>query len=182
MAKLTNDMIVNMTELLVAQMDTSEIKMTQIADALSVSHSALYKHFNNKEDLLVAVAKAWFKRTILSQMTLDIETGMDKEQVLHDKLWAFTNAKKTAFNENPHMFEINTRYVDSNPLVLREVLFDILQMIDELMDYHDAHLERAETILAAFSVFMLPNFKETWNLPNYQARFEQMWQLIEKGI
>jgi len=50
------------------------------------------------------------------------------------------------------------------------------------MAYHDKNLERAEAILSAFAVFSLPNFKESWNRPDYQDRFERIWGLIRKGI
>jgi len=36
--------------------------------------------------------------------------------------------------------------------------------------------------MSAFAVFTLPNFKELWNLPDYQKRFEAIWNLISFGI
>ncbi|WP_218834969.1 hypothetical protein [Paenibacillus sp. E222] len=80
------------------------------------------------------------------------------------------------------MFALNTQYVDSNPLVLRDVLWDSYHIIDGFMAYNDPHFERAEAILSAFAVFSLPSFKESWNSPDYQERFERIWSLIKQGV
>lgn len=80
------------------------------------------------------------------------------------------------------MFTLNTQYIDNQPTALRAVLQDAYRIIDTIMNYHDKNYERAELILAAFSIFTLPNFKDTWNEPDYQPRFEQLWQLIKNGL
>ncbi|CCD34244.1 hypothetical protein BofuT4_uP104600.1 [Botrytis cinerea T4] len=43
-------------------------------------------------------------------------------------------------------------------------------------------LNGAEAILSAFAVFSLPSFKESWNSPDYQERFERIWSLIKQGV
>ncbi|SFE09252.1 DNA-binding transcriptional regulator, AcrR family [Paenibacillus catalpae] len=181
MAKITQELIIETAEALIERTDKPEVTLSQISDELNITHAALYKHFKNKQELWVAVSKSWFTRMISEQIRLDM-TNLNARDLLHDWLWAFVNAKKRAYNENPKMFALNTQYVDSNPLVLREVLWDSYQIIDGFMDYQDPHFERAEAILSAFAVFSLPSFKESWNLPDYQDRFERIWNLIKNGI
>jgi len=80
------------------------------------------------------------------------------------------------------MFALNTEYIDNNTQALRNVLTSAYQVIDSIMDYHDPIFEKSELILAAFSIFTLPNFKDTWNDPDYDQRFEMLWNLIKDGI
>jgi AcrR family transcriptional regulator len=182
MAKITKELIIETAETLIERTEKSEVTLSQIADELNITHAALYKHFKNKQELWAAVSKSWFNRMISEQIKLDMNNLINTQDLLHDWLWAFANAKKRAYNENPQMFALNTQYVDSNPQVLRDVLWDSYQIIDGMMDYHDPNLERAEAILSAFAVFSLPSFKESWNLPDYEDRFECIWSLIKHGL
>lgn len=180
MAQKTRDKIIATAQNLIDQTGDAGITLNQIAETLGMTHAALYKHFRNKQALWEAVAATWFKREIIDKIKLVENT--DPKTQLHDWLWAFAKAKKNTYNTNPRMFTLNTEYIDNNPEALRQVLLDADQIIDDIMDYHDPHHERAEMILAAFAIFSLPNFKETWNEPDYQVRFERLWKLIENGL
>ncbi|WP_172195892.1 TetR/AcrR family transcriptional regulator [Saccharibacillus qingshengii] len=182
MSRITQELIVTTAEALIERTEKSEVTLSQIADELHITHAALYKHFKNKQQLWTAVAKSWFERMISEQIILDPIDPADPTERLHDWLWAFANAKKRAYRENPKMFALNTQYVDDHPLVLKEVLHNAYRFVDDLMDYGDPGFERAEAILSAFAVFTLPSFKDTWNLPDYEERFERIWRLIEKGV
>lgn len=182
MARITQELIIETAEALIERTEKSEVTLSQIADELSITHAALYKHFKNKQELWVAVSKSWFNRMISEQIQVDVTSLSNPKELLHDWLWAFAIAKKRAYNENPKMFALNTQYVDSSPLILRDVLKDSYQIIDSFMEYHDPNFERAEAILSAFAVFNLPSFKDSWNLPDYQDRFERIWSLIKHGL
>lgn len=182
MPKITQERIIETAEKLMARTEKSEVTLSQIADELHITHAALYKHFRNKQELWAAVSKTWFNRMIAEQIKLPPQPSTEPRKVLHDWLWGFACAKKRAYNENPKMFALSTQYVDSHPFVLREVLQESYQTIDRIMGYHDSNFERAEAILSAFTVFNLPTFRETWNLPDHQERFERIWNLIEKGL
>ncbi|CUW13919.1 Transcriptional regulator [Leuconostoc gelidum subsp. gasicomitatum] len=182
MEKLTQKKIIDTTKLLILETNTTDVTPSQIANKLGVTHGAIYKHFKNKQELWEAVAKGWFNQMISEQITITAQNMPDKKTYLHDWLWLFVNAKKRAYNENPKMFVLNTQYIDNNPFALRSVLKESYQKIDAIMNYNDPDLEKAEAIMSAFAVFTLPNFKELWNLPDYQKRFEAIWNLISFGI
>lgn len=185
MGKISQEKIVNTASELIAQTGSTDISLSMIADALGITHGALYKHFASKQKIWEAVAAQWFQTEILDRVlqstAKNAKTAAPAVQ-LHDWLWAFVNAKKTAYTADPQMFALNTRYVDNNPRALQRVLQPAYAHIDELMGYHDPHYERAETILSTLAVFALPNFKDTWVWPDYQARFEAMWVLISPGL
>ncbi|MFD1418306.1 TetR/AcrR family transcriptional regulator [Companilactobacillus keshanensis] len=176
----TRDKIITTAEELIMTTGSSEVTLDQIAKELGLSHAALYKHFRNKQALWEAVAESWFKCKIINR--IHISSSLPKEEKLHDWLWAFVNAKKTTFNTNPQMFDLNTEYIDNNPVALHNVLINAYREMDLIMDYNDPTFEKLELILAAFSIFTLPNFKNTWNEPGYERRFEEMWNLIKRGI
>ena len=180
MAQNTRAKIITTAEALITQTGNAGITLNQIAEQLGMTHAAIYKHFRNKQELWEAVAATWFKREIIDK--IQVSTAGTPAEQLHDWLWAFVTAKKKTYNTNPQMFTLNTQYIDNQPTALRAVLQDAYRIIDTIMNYHDKNYERAELILAAFSIFTLPNFKDTWNEPDYQPRFEQLWQLIKNGL
>jgi len=180
MAQKTRDKILTTAEKLIMQTGNTDVTLDQIAAELGLSHAALYKHFRNKQALWEAVASAWFNREIIQQIS--ISTDKSPKVQLHDWLWAFVNAKKNTFNNNPRMFALNTEYIDNNPVDLHNVLISSYQQINSIMGYSDDNFEKSEIILAAFSIFTLPNFKGTWNDPNYDKRFEMLWDLIKEGL
>ncbi|GBG94262.1 TetR family transcriptional regulator [Ligilactobacillus salitolerans] len=182
MEKITQERIIATASQLIEETGSAKISLTQIATKLGVTHAAIYKHFRNKQALWVAVTSAWFKKNIIEQVQLNEDTTVNKEEQLHDWLWDFVNAKKGAFNKDPKMFLLNTQYVENNSQALHSVLIPAYQIINQIMQYNDPNFERAEAILAAFSIFTLANFKDSWNLPDYQRRFEFLWKLVKNGI
>ncbi|MFC6175301.1 TetR/AcrR family transcriptional regulator [Companilactobacillus huachuanensis] len=180
MAHNTRDKILTTAENLIMQTGNTDVTLDQIASTLGLSHAALYKHFRNKQALWEAVASAWFNREIIQQ--INISNDGSSEGQLHDWLWAFVNAKKNTFNNNPRMFALNTEYIDNNPIALHNVLISAYQQMNSIMNYPVDDFEKSEIILAAFSILTLPNFKETWNDPNYNKRFEMLWDLIKNGL
>ncbi|WP_125591319.1 TetR/AcrR family transcriptional regulator [Companilactobacillus jidongensis] len=180
MAQNTRDKILNTAEKLIMDTGNSEVTLDQIASELGLSHAAIYKHFRNKQALWEAVASVWFNREIINK--IKISSSISQKEQLHDWLWAFVNAKKTAFNTDSKMFALNTEYIDNNPSALHNVLISAYKEIDSIMNYQDFTFEKSEMILAVFSIFTLPNFKDTWNEPDYNKRFEVLWNLIKDGI
>lgn len=187
MAKVTQRQIVDTASALIQEQGRIDISLSTIADALGITHGALYKHFDSKQAIWEAVAEQWFHTQIIDKVTqtvvIDGATAQrDAVTVLHEWLWAFVNAKKDAYLANHDMFKLNTQYVDNNPAALQRVLQPAYRQIDELMGYHDADYQRAQAILSAFSVFTLPNLSDAWSWPDYQERFEALWRLIRAGV
>lgn len=182
MGKITPELIISTASQLISQTKKAEISLTQIADQLDVTHAAIYKHFKNKQALWEAVAAQWFQENIIAEVKIKNINAEDPKDELHEWLWQFVNAKKKVYHSDPQMFLLNTQYIDNNPAALNEVLIPAYQIIDQIMGYADPGYERAETLLAAFSTFTLPNFKDTWDQPDYQKRFEMLWQLVKDGL
>lgn len=180
MVKTSREQIITIAEALIQENDTAEVSLTQLSQRLGITHGALYKHFQNKQDLWTAVSSAWFNREIIGK--LQLPTHGSRDQRLHDWLWAFVNAKKAAFNSDAKMFSLNTAYVDNNPAALHQVLTGAYHQMNRILGLPVEETDHAEMILATFAIFTLPNFKETWNDAAYQQRFEAIWQLIKVGI
>ncbi|QHM38610.1 TetR/AcrR family transcriptional regulator [Lactiplantibacillus plantarum] len=180
MGKTSRQQIIETAERLILETDSPEVSLTQISSALGITHGALYKHFQNKQALWTAVAIDWFNREIINKISIPAHGSV--EQQLHDWLWRFVNAKKKAANVDPKMFTLNTFYIDNNPRVLHQVLTGAYSQINQILHLTDNDYQHAEAILATFAIFTLPNFKDTWNDPNYQQRFEEIWKLIKNSI
>lgn len=179
--KINRDKILQTIAVLIQRLKRSDITISQIATELGVTHAAIYKHFKNKQEVWEAVSTKWFDETVMAKVTTGALTDTKIER-LHLLLWSFINAKKKAYNQNAEMFMLNTQYVESNPYLLRKVLKSIYQKINQIIDYENDNFEHAELILSAFTIFTLPAFKSTWNDPDFESRFENMWLLVEPGI
>ncbi|MQS76106.1 TetR/AcrR family transcriptional regulator [Companilactobacillus halodurans] len=181
MEKITNLKIIETAELLIEETGKPEVSIPQIANKMGITHGAIYKHFGSKQELWETVAQKWFNQNIVEKISID-ESINDSKKQLYDWLWKFINAKKQAYLSDKRMFDLNTKYVDNNPYVLREVLTGCYHTINRIMKYDDNDIKRAETILSAFSVFTLPNFKDSWKDSEYESRFNAMWNLIKLGL
>lgn len=181
MPNLTKDKIMDVAEKLVVKNHSTNIRIEKIATELSVTHAAIYKHFKNRHDLWLSVSTRWFKNYILKKINLK-SNYQSKEDELHDWLWQFVNIKKEALIDQPDMFELHMLYLDNHPEELQKILIPIYEYIDSLLDYHDDDFEHAESILSCFIIFTQPVFKEVWFMSDYQQRFENIWNLIKKGL
>jgi len=181
MDRITKTTIIETAEQLIKETGKSEVSVPQIARKLGITHAAIYKYFDNKQELWEAVAQKWFNEHIFDSIVIDKSINNRKKQ-LHDWIWKFVNAKKDAYLHNQQMFKLNTKYIDNDPYALRKVLMSSYDQVNQIMHYDRETIVKAETIMAAFSVFTLPNFSEFWQDTAYQSRFEAMWNLIETGL
>lgn len=180
--KITQRLIIDTARALIEETQKPDISLSNIASSLDITHAAIYKHFNNKNDLWTAVCADWFNEYIIKKIEIDDNQYEDNQLWLHDYLWAFVNAKKDTYNHNPLMFELNTKYVEKDPYILREILEPCFVRIHNKMNYNTDDLYKSEAILSAFSTFTLPMFKDTWNQDDYQLRFETIWNLIKYSV
>ncbi|APX72350.1 TetR/AcrR family transcriptional regulator [Companilactobacillus allii] len=179
MNKITNEKIIETAEELLK--NNSDVTLYDIGKELNITHAALYKHFKNKDELWTAVLIHWFDTEIFNKIEVHMEYKEPK-LILKNWIWQFINAKKNVYNINKRMFILNTQYIDNRPIVLREVLESSYATINNIMGYEDNDYKTAEAIMSVFSVFIIPSFAETWNLPDYEERFENIWNLIAGGI
>ncbi|GAP00339.1 TetR/AcrR family transcriptional regulator [Fructobacillus ficulneus] len=179
--KNTRESIIATAGDLILKLGKADISIPQIAKELGVSHAAIYKHFSNKQDLWESVAIEWFNTNILSELNKTNDSANPVE-ALHQLIWSFIDVKRNAYRENEQMFILNTQYIENNPIALRQVLKGLYIKINQILQLKDEQTAEAEAILSTFSLFTLPNFKETWFLPDFQQRFEDVWTLVEPGI
>ncbi|HDG8500488.1 TPA: TetR/AcrR family transcriptional regulator [Staphylococcus aureus] len=180
--KITQRLIIDTARKLIQETQKPEVSLSKIASSLQVTHAAIYKHFKNKKALWIAVCEDWFTESIIMNIDIDDTQYTDKQLWLHDYLWKFVNAKKSAYNNNPLMFKLNTYYVEKDPYILKEILTPCFIRIEEKMGYKSNDLYKSEAIFSVFSTFTLPMFKDTWNQPDYKLRFEILWDLIKHNV
>ncbi|WP_125715279.1 TetR/AcrR family transcriptional regulator [Companilactobacillus kedongensis] len=179
MSRITNDAIIETVEELLK--NDEDVTLSKVAQKLDITHPALYKHFKNKDELWTAVLTKYFNDEVFKKVEINKDCKTPK-LALKDWLWQFVNIKKKIYNTDPKMFDLNTKYIDERPLVLRDILQDSYATINDIMGYSDKDQLKAEAIMSAFAVFTVPSFKDTWNLPDYEERFNEIWNLIEDGI
>lgn len=174
--------IIEVAERLLRSKPMSEITLSEIGRQLNVGHTAIYKHFENKQLLWTAVGVNWFNRTITHVLdNLDFDTPSRSEN-LKQWLWAFISLKHQAYFDFPNMAYVTITYIDNDPHMLNTILLDSYRKINFIMHYTDHDFARAETIMSAFALFTIPLFRNLWLDDDLEQRFLRLWALIEQGL
>ncbi|MGC6769360.1 TetR/AcrR family transcriptional regulator [Enterococcus sp. LJL128] len=179
MKTINQALILKTAEQLIEKHGMKKTSLSQVAKQLGVSHAALYKYFENKEDLWTSLAFGWLRDILADVLQFDSNGYESKLDLLHDWLWILTISKKRAYDSNKKMFTLYTTYIDNNPATLSEHTSELVATVSELLGY--SNIEVLKSVLEVFAVFSAPSFANTWDI-NLHERFENVWNLIRPGL
>jgi Transcriptional regulator len=174
LSKLNRELILDATEQLIYKQGVFKTTLNGVAKELGVSHPALYKHFNNKDDILQQLALRWLKTTSYEILNWTPEQIGSKQDV-HDWLWLLASTKKSLFKNDPKMFVLYTTYIESNEDLIRTHLHHLSQKIAEISNLD---IELGEAIIRAFTYFHNPYFAPKWENNNFETDFDNTYKLI----
>jgi AcrR family transcriptional regulator len=172
--KLTQELILDVTEQLIYEKGMNKTTLNDIAHHLGVSHPALYKHFLNKEELFQTLALRWLEET--SRTLFDWEpNSFSIKDNLHDWLWLFVTSKKNLFENDQKMFILYTDYIENNDKLIESHLHKLAKKVSEISGLN---MEMGSAIITTFTYFHNPYFAQRWHKTTYQKNFENVYQLI----
>lgn len=133
MARLSQEIILNMAEKIIYEKGMEKTTLYDIASNLNVTHAALYKHYRNKEDLFQKLALRWLEETSREIFAWTQDAGQTPDDALHDSALALGHTKKKRYKTDRKMFLLYTDYIEQN---------------EELVKNHVAHLAQKARKLA----------------------------------
>ncbi|MGX7420513.1 TetR/AcrR family transcriptional regulator [Carnobacterium gallinarum] len=174
MAKLTQEKILTMTEMIIYEKGMEKTTLYDIAKRLGVTHAALYKHYKNKEDLFQKLALHWLAETSDPILAWKPEASLTKTEALHEWLWLLAQTKKALYKTDKRMFLLYTDYIEKNSDLVTQHLHHLAKKAEEISGW----INFGEAILTAFVYFHNPYFANRWENDGYLELFEKLWQLL----
>lgn len=148
------------------------VTMAEIAKETGISTPALYKHFKNKEDLYMALAKNFTQKLDRELFPFD---SSKSEQVVHDWLWTLCNAKYQAYMKTPEMFKLYVAFLEDKYEANREQSRLLMDSFAEATGIIERKKIRA--LFDLFAKLLTPAFLDYWD-EDYPEKFERMWEQV----
>lgn len=185
----TREDILNTTEEVLRRFGLEKTNVVDVARALDVSHSTIYRHFSSKDELRNAVVRRWLQRVERPLATIRSEEGPAKER-LYRWLVTLATTKQEKRRDDPEMFatyyqlaRAATETVDDHVSTLIDQLTVIVEDgRQEGIFSTSAPRSAARAVFYATSRFHHPVRAETWDDPDIWEQFETVWHLVFTGL
>jgi len=188
-APLTLDRILAAAEGVIRRFGPAKATVVDVARALGVSHTAVYKHVATKAELRDLVVGRWLESAVapLREAVATREPAPIRLRKLVDALIA---VKRRRAAEDPELFAAYlTLAADARPLVAAHVA----ELIRLAADVVAAGVEEgtfrtvdpeaaARAVMIATSRFHHPAHAAEWNDPDVDASFDDVWRLLMDGL
>ena len=188
-APLTRDRILATAEDVIRRFGPSKATVVDVARALGVSHTAVYKHVATKAQLRDLVVGRWVEATMPPLRAIVAQAGPAplKLRKLIDALIA---VKRRRAADDPELFAAYmTLAADAKPVVaahVAEMVALAAQVIASgvkegtFRTVDPAAMGRA--VLVATSKFHHPAHAAEWGDPAIDAAFDDVWRLLMEGL
>ncbi|EDO1165769.1 TetR family transcriptional regulator [Listeria innocua] len=174
MAKLSQEIILDMAEQIIYEKGMEKTTLYDIAGNLNVTHAALYKHYRNKEDLFQKLALRWLEETSREIFAWTKEKDASPDDALHDWLWLLADTKKTLYKTDRKMFLLYTDYIEQKEELVKNHIEHLAQKAEEV----SGRVNQGDAIITAFIYFHNPYFASRWEKAGYAELFERVWQVV----
>lgn len=142
------DRILDTTQDLIRRFGGAKTNVVDIAQAMGLSHSAIYRHFRSKADIFDALAAA----TMAEEATL-AETYVEADGPAAERLTALVLAlhrsKRSKFADDPEMHALYRRVVEDRPDLVLDYAHRMTGLVRRILADGVARREFAECDLDA---------------------------------
>lgn len=166
---LDKEIILNATEEVIRRFGPEKANISDVAKSLKVSHAALYRYYNGKNDLWNAVTERWLSNLHASSKDILKEDNPADIKLFH-LIEDFAEAKRHSAIEDPEMFANYIKLAQSSMGVIEKGIEEginrieeiIVQGIGEGVFFTESPHQAARAVYLATSVFIHPNsFEDT---------------------
>lgn len=186
---LDKEMILNATEEAIRRFGPNKTNITDIAKILNVSHTAIYRHYENKAELLEAVTERWlYKISIPLELTLEEKSS--PEEKLRHFLQTLCKIKRQSAIDDPEMFNNYSIISSESKYALEKHMEHIFSHLESIInegieDKKFVNMESRQlaiTIFTATTRFHYPAFVSEWSNPNLDNLIDSVIDILLKGI
>jgi AcrR family transcriptional regulator len=188
-APLTRDRILATAEDVIRRFGPSKATVVDVARALGVSHTAVYKHAASKAELRDMVVGRWVEATMPPLRAIVAQSG-PADQRLRKLIDALIAVKRRRAAEDPELFAAYmTLAADAKSVVAAHVA-EMVGLASQVIasgvkegsfrTVDPTTMGRA--VLVATSKFHHPAHAAEWGDPAIDAVYEEVWQLVMDGL
>ncbi|WP_019928476.1 TetR family transcriptional regulator [Nocardia sp. BMG111209] len=178
------------TEEVLRRHGPAKATVVDVARALGVSHTAVYKHFPSKVALREAVTRRWLSRDRDRLAALAADPAVPPEQRLRDWLAAVLAAKRAKARDDPELYAAYGMLAAEQSGVAAEHVADLLgQLRGILADGADRGVfaagdpdATARAVFDATTRFHHPAHTADWQAPEIDAELDAVCTLLLRGL
>jgi AcrR family transcriptional regulator len=183
---LDKEVILNATEEVIRRYGPEKANISDVAKLLKVSHAALYRYFNGKNDLWNAVTERWLSNLHASSIDILKEDNSADIKLFH-LLEDFAEAKRLSAVNDPEMFGSYLKLAQNSMDIIEKSIEEGINSIKNIIEqgiaegifFEDFPYQAARAVYLATSVFIHPN---SFNDPNRKQTIEAVINLLIRGL
>lgn len=186
---LTKDSILDAAESVLRKFGLAKTNMSDIGRVLGVSHAALYRHFDGKAALRKAVVERWLRGSF-APLDAVVEEEDEPDKRLYRWLQTLRAFKRERARKDPELFAMYAALVAETEGALEEHFQHLMLQLTSIIEAgmaagtfacEDA-AQSAMAVLVATTRFHHAAHAAEWELPDSDARFEAIWNLLLNGL
>lgn len=186
---LTRELILATAEDVIRRFGPGKATVVDVARALGVSHTAVYRHVATKAELRGLVVGRWLEAMMSPLRAIAAAPG-PAPQRLRELFDAMIALKRRRATEDPELFAAYlTLAADARPVVAAHVdeLIGLAASVIESGVKEGAfratdHMAAGRAVLFATSRFHHPAHAAEWGNPDTDATYNNVWQILMDGL
>ena len=188
-APLTRDRILAAAEDVIRRFGPSKATVVDVARALGVSHTAVYKHVSSKAELRDLVVGRWVEATMPPLRAIVAQTDPAPER-LRKLIDALIAVKRRRAADDPELFAAYmTLAADAKSVVAAHVA-EMVGLASQVIASGVKEgtfrtvdpVAAGRAVLVATSKFHHPAHAAEWGDPSIDEAFEDVWRLLMDGL
>lgn len=188
-APLTRDQILATAEDVIRRFGPAKATVVDVARALGVSHTTVYKHVATKAELRDLVVGRWVEATMPPLRAIVAQPG-PAPQRLRKLVDALIEVKRRRSSDDPELFAAYmTLAADAKSVVAAHIAEMvglaakvIASGVKEGTFRADDPVAAGRAVLIATSKFHHPAHAAEWGDPAIDAAYDDVWQLLMNGL
>ncbi len=188
-APLTRDRILAAAEEVIRRYGPAKATVVDVARALGVSHTAVYRHVATKAELRDLVVGRWVEATMPPLRAVAAATG-PAPQRLRQLIATLIAVKRRRATEDPELFSAyRTLGADAKSVVAAHIA-EMIELVAQVIGSGVREgtfravdpVATGRAVLVATSKFHHPAHAAEWADPAIDALFNDVWQLLMDGL
>ncbi|HEX6448910.1 MAG TPA: TetR family transcriptional regulator [Trebonia sp.] len=187
---LDADTILAATEQAMRRHGPAKATVLDVARALGVSHTAVYKHFPSKQALREAVTRRWLSRDRDALAAIAGDTGLSPPERLRAWLTAMFAAKRAKVRDDPELFAAYRILAAEHASIAAEHVADLLRQLEAILagGIAEGTFAAADPAVAAHAVFDAttrfhnPALSSEWQAPGIETELDAVCTLLLSGL
>ncbi|WP_338931304.1 TetR family transcriptional regulator [Streptomyces netropsis] len=186
---LTPDRILEATEDVLRRFGPAKATVVDVARALGVSHGSVYRHFGSKSALREAVTERWLDQSH-AELSAVAEAAGPAGPRLREWLTALFAAKRRKSGGDPELFATYMVLVGENSAVVDRHIETMVEQLAGIVGngIRQGEFRPVDPATAARAVwdatnrFHDPAYAADWSLPDIDAAFDAVCELVLRGL